>query len=199
MTFPSFHQDDDLYFITATIIGWKNLFMNDEYAKIVMESLAWLRVNKRMHLFAYMLMPNHLHAVIKPINLNIGKLLQSFGSFSSHRIVKALISNHADELLKFFHGERTDKRSNYAIWQDIQAKNIFSVKFLDQKLEYIHQNPIKSIFNGYTYSKHFLYSSSNFYETGKPGLIEIDDIRVYLEDPDKFNDSGRRGRRPEPP
>jgi hypothetical protein len=41
MTFPSFHDDLHLYFVTAAISGWKHMFTHEEHMKVVLDSLAW--------------------------------------------------------------------------------------------------------------------------------------------------------------
>lgn len=66
MTFKPVHDPEHLYFVTATILGWKQLFNHPPYAHIVLDSLDWHRRNGRWALFAYVLMPNHLHAILKP-------------------------------------------------------------------------------------------------------------------------------------
>lgn len=88
MTFPSFHDAAHLYFITASVIEWKHLFITPEYAIIPLNSLAWLQEQKRLLLFAYVLMPSHLHALLKPESQQIGEIIQDFGSFTAHEILK---------------------------------------------------------------------------------------------------------------
>jgi REP element-mobilizing transposase RayT len=97
---------------------------------------------KRILLFAFVLMPSHLHAILKPESDLIGETIQEFGSFTAHTILKKLREQNQQELLAAFHQKRRDQRHGHSIWQDIQAKNIYSMDFLQQKLEYIHQNPV---------------------------------------------------------
>jgi REP element-mobilizing transposase RayT len=142
MTFDSIHDDSHLYFVTAALCGWKHLFNQAAYANIVLGSLSWLRREKRMYLYAFVLMPSRIHAIVKPIDLEIGALLQNFGSFTAHAILRQLRDEKRDELLQFFHEQTNDHRHQHRIWQDLQAKNIYSLDFLRQKLEYIHNNPV---------------------------------------------------------
>jgi hypothetical protein len=50
MTFNSFHDASHLYFVTASICGWKHLFIEPAYASIVLNSLDWLHRENRMNL-----------------------------------------------------------------------------------------------------------------------------------------------------
>lgn len=61
MTFQPIHVPGDLYFVTGTIIDWEPIFQNKTYTNIILDSLKWHRENQRMKLFAYVIMPNHLH------------------------------------------------------------------------------------------------------------------------------------------
>ena len=126
MTFDSWHVPDHFYFVTASICGWKHLFAETTYAEIVLDSLTWLRKEKRMELYAFVLMPSHLHAIVHPNNKTIGDLLQNFASFTAHAILHQLESDHRQDLIEFFHEQRRDQRHEHGIWQDVQAKNILA-------------------------------------------------------------------------
>jgi putative transposase len=181
MTFDSWHVTDHLYFITASIFGWKQLFTGAIYAEIVLNSLSWLRKEQRMFLFAFVLMPSHLHAIVQPVGRPIGELLQNFASFTAHAILQQLRRDDRQELLAFFHEKRRDKRAEHSIWQDVQAKNIFTERFLVQKMEYIHQNPVAKEWKLVKDRAEYKYSSASFYDEERQPIIEIDDIRERLQ------------------
>lgn len=180
MTFPSFHDLSHLYFITASIVEWKPLFNIPEYINIPLNSLAWMQEQKRILLFAFVIMPTHLHAVLKPESDSIGEILQQFSSFTAHEILKRLKENHRKELLDLFHEEKRDQRHEHSIWQDIQAKNIYSMDFLWQKIEYIHQNPIAKDWALVKDRADHVYSSAGYYDYGRKPVIPITDINKWL-------------------
>jgi putative transposase len=180
VTFPSFHDATHLYFITASIIGWKHLFVTDKYAKIVLNSLAWLQQKKRILLFAFVIMPSHLHAILKPESKTIGEIVQQFGSFTAHEILIQLREDHQQDLLELFQQKKRDQRHEHSIWQDIQAKNVHSMKFLQQKLEYIHQNPVAKEWKLVNDRADYLYSSAGYYDYGRKPVIEITDMNEWL-------------------
>jgi len=180
MTFDSIHIPDHLYFVTAGIVGWKPLFSETGYASIILNSLAWLRQEKRMSLYAFVLMSTHLHAILSPLNRPIGELMQNFGSFTAHKILQNLRKEKRKDLLDFFHAHRRDNSLEHSIWQDIQAKNIYTENFLLQKMEYIHQNPVAKEWNLVQDHAEYPYSSACYYDEGRQPIIEIDDIRDFL-------------------
>ena len=180
MTFKSINDPEHLYFITASVCGWKNLFTEPAYANIVLGCLDWLRHENRMYLFAYVLMPSHLHAIVKPINRSIGDLLQDFGSFTAHAIIKQLKFNNRTDLLEFFHAQHRDPRHKHSIWQDIQAKNVYSIEFLREKLEYIHSNPVRDKWQIVDERENYSYSSARYYDRGEIPIIPVDDVREWF-------------------
>ena len=99
MTFNSFHDETHLYFITASVCGWKHLFIDTVYASIVLDSLAWFQRQKKIILFAFVLMPSHLHMILKPESGTIGDIVQDFGSYTAHVILKQLRQNQKQDLI----------------------------------------------------------------------------------------------------
>jgi REP element-mobilizing transposase RayT len=180
MTFPSFHDPTHLYFITASIIGWKHLFVTDRYAKTVLNSLAWMQQQERILLFAFVIMPSHLHAIIKPVSDSIGVIVQQFGSFTAHEMLKRLREDNQKDLLDLFQQKKRDSRHKHSIWQDIQAKNIYSMDFLQEKMEYIHQNPVAKDWKLVEDRADYLYSSAGYYDYRRKTIIEVTDINEWL-------------------
>lgn len=180
MTFSSFRDSTHLYFVTASIIAWKHLFIVPEYAKILLNSISWMQQQKRILLFAFVIMPSHLHAILKPVGDSIGDILQQFGSFTAHEVLKKLRADNQKDTLKIFQQQKRDQRHEHSIWQDIQAKNIYSQDFLWQKMEYIHQNPIAKDWQLVQDRADYLYSSAGYYDYGRKPIIEITDVNEWL-------------------
>jgi putative transposase len=180
MTFSSFHDPSHLYFVTASVMEWKHLFITDEYAKIPLNSLTWMQQQKQILLFAFAIMPSHLHAILKPESDSIGEIVQKFGSFTAHEILNKLRAQNQKDLLELFQQKKRDKRHEHSIWQDIQAKNIYSMDFLQQKMEYIHQNPMAKDWKLVVDRADYPYSSAGYYDYGRKPIIEIMDINEWL-------------------
>lgn len=180
MTYPSHHDPSHLYFVTASICGWKPLFNNPAYAEIVLNSLDWLRRNQHMKLFAFTIMPTHLHAILKPEGNKIGEVVQKFGSYTAHAILAQLRTDGQDELIQFFSQKRRDNSRQHSIWQDIQAQNIFSTKVLEQKLEYVHTNPVNKNWKLVSDRADYRYSSACYFDRAITPIIEIDDVIDWL-------------------
>ena len=154
--------------------------MEPTYSRIILDSLAWLQKEKRILLFAFVVMPSHLHLILKPEQKEIAGTLQDFGSFTAHALLRQLRAEKREDLLQFFHTQRRDARHQHSIWQDIQAKNIYSPTFLSEKLEYLHSNPVSKDWRLVKDRAHYRYSSACFYDRGDTPIIPITDINEWL-------------------
>ena len=181
MTFKPQHWQGHLYFATATLLGWKPLFTRPQYAAIVLDSLAWHCREEHWILFAYVLMPNHLHVLVKPrAPYTISQVLQTFGSFTAHAILRRLREAQHTAWLQFF-AQRQDKDTgkHHQIWQPIQAKNVYSEPFLRQKLAYIHNNPVAKAWNLALDRADYPYSSACFYDRGDQSSVPVTDVWAW--------------------
>ena len=50
-------------FFTATNLEWKKLFEKDDYKDIVIRSMRFLIEGKRVIIYGFVIMPNHIHIV----------------------------------------------------------------------------------------------------------------------------------------
>ncbi len=182
MTFRPYQDPDCLYFVTATILGWQQLFVELPLARIVMDSLDWHRRNGRWSLYAYVLMPSHLHAVVKPEGSEtISSVLQSFGSFTAHTILAQLKRGERNDLLAFFaERQEQDACKEHQVWKPLQAKNVYSAEFLREKVEYIHNNPVAKHWHLVEDRADYRYSSACFYDRGIIPSVEVDDVRAWF-------------------
>jgi REP element-mobilizing transposase RayT len=180
MTFPALPIQGHLYFVTGSIVNWAPLFKSPDYASIPMKALDWHRKTQRLHLFAFCVMPNHIHWISCPIPPHsIQSNLQSFASYTAHQLLKLARMNKDLQWLDVF-SEAADKDKRHKIWQRFQAKNIFSEKFLHQKLEYLHNNPLQPHHNLASDRAAYHLSSACYYDRGEKPIIEIDDLNEYL-------------------
>jgi len=182
MTIKPLHDPAHLYFITATVQGWKRLFAEEAYAEIVIQSLDWHRRQRRWLLFAFVLMPDHVHWIVKPLGQwTISRVLQAFGSYTAHTIVDQLEEDGRTDLLAYF-AQRWDRDTgkDHQIWLPLEAKNVYSAEVLRQKVEYIHNNPVAKGWALVDDRADYVYSSACFYDRGMMPIIPVDDVGEWL-------------------
>ncbi|MEI9934491.1 MAG: hypothetical protein WDM71_06475 [Ferruginibacter sp.] len=58
-----FSDAQGIYFVTATTVGWADVFTRNVYRDILIESFRYCQQNQGLQLHAWVLMPNHFHIV----------------------------------------------------------------------------------------------------------------------------------------
>ncbi|HYM93933.1 MAG TPA: hypothetical protein VET23_07330, partial [Chitinophagaceae bacterium] len=53
----------EIYFWTATINNWFHLLEKDEYKDVIIDSLQYLTDKNKIDVFAFIIMPNHIHLI----------------------------------------------------------------------------------------------------------------------------------------
>lgn len=162
-------NNDGIHFVTSTVIDWIEVFTNDNYFKILIDCISYSISGKNLKVYAFVLMKNHFHLICS--NPNLSNIIRSIKSYSAKKIIDKLIIDNP-ELLKKFQIE--DNKSNFQIWQEgFHPKEIISESEFKQKIEYIHNNPVKA---GYVCNaEEWKYSSIGYY-IGKNSLISIERI-----------------------
>ncbi len=117
-------------------------------------------------MYAFVIMPNHLHFIwtIHPNNSRKESPHGSFLKFTAHRFRKILFE-HDPEALKQYAVSAYNK--SHEFWQrDSLAIPLYNLPFILQKLNYIHNNPVAKHWNLAPYPEAYRFSSASFYETG---------------------------------
>lgn len=150
-------------FFTATIKDWKCLLLGQEMKFIVINSLAWLSEHRKANIHAFVIMPNHIHLLWSKVNCDERYLLeQNFLSHTAHAFKRSLAKSNKAYLAEF-KVLQIDREYNF--WQQ-KSKSIelMSRKIAEQKLDYIHFNPVSKGWNLADTYVDYTYSSAAFYE-----------------------------------
>ena len=173
-------DDNGIYFITTTVVNWIDVFTRKELAEVVIESLRYCQKEKGLIIYAWCLMPSHLHMMVSADEgKKLPDIIRDFKKFTSRKITSSIneINESRDWLLnKFSFAAKIHAKSDeFKFWQDgYHPISVETKLFKDQKLNYIHQNPVEA---GIVYEpEHYVYSSAINYGDGI-GLIEV----VYLD------------------
>jgi putative transposase len=160
---PALYPEYWPQFFTAIILEWKTLLQHDKYKEEIVKSLRFLVQQKRIKLYAFVIMNNHLHLIWQPMP---GQTLQTIQhSFLKHTAqeIKLNLQQTNRELLEQFKVGAKDRM--YQFWErNSLSVELRSSKVFNQKLGYIHYNPVKA---GLCINpEDYCYSSAKFYTTG---------------------------------
>jgi len=176
-------NQEALHFITFATVQWVDVFTRKEYSDLIIESLIFCKENKGLKIHAWCIMSNHLHLILSVgENHNLSDVLRDFKKFTSNNIIKMIKDNINESrrswMLWIFQkaGEENKRNRDYQFWQQNNHPIELSTnEMIDQRLNYLHENPVKSGF--VRNAEEYVYSSAIDYYSKESGLIEIDFIK----------------------
>ncbi len=105
----------DIYLFTATNLNWIKLLEEDENKNIVINSLKFLTDNKRVKVFGFVIMPNHIHLLWQILEPHKTENVQrDFLKYTAQQIKWNLV-NKDSPLLDEIKVNAKDKR--YQLWE----------------------------------------------------------------------------------
>jgi len=152
-------------FFTATILEWKHLLKEDEYKDIIIKSLQFLTNEKSVVVYAFVIMPNHIHLIWQvPDGFKRDKIQLRFLRFTAQQMKFKLLATDRTRLEQF---KVNAKDREYQFWErNALSVDLWSEAVFMQKLEYIHNNPLQDKWHLAEFPEDYRYSSAKFYETG---------------------------------
>ena len=154
---------EKIYFFTCTIHKWIPLLNEEKFKNIVLSSLKYLSNKELIKIYGLVIMPNHIHIIWQVQEGHKLKNIQrDFMKFTTQQIQKDLRTNHSD-LHKTFEVNLKDRR--YQLWQRKPLSiDLLSKKVIEQKLDYIHNNPVQGKWMLSKEPSDYPFSSASYYE-----------------------------------
>ncbi|WP_051568708.1 REP-associated tyrosine transposase [Crocinitomix catalasitica] len=156
------------YFLTLTIVGWADVFTRPIYKDTVIDSLKYCMENKGLNIFAYVIMTNHIHLLVNTEpNFKLEDTIRDFKRHTSVTITDLIMTepeSRREWLMGLFGIAAVEscKDQNVKFWQTgNHAIEIYSEKFVWEKINYIHNNPVKAKF--VNKPEDWIYSSATNY------------------------------------
>lgn len=155
----------------------RQVFIRNEYKNILIESWKYCQKNKGLNIYAWIIMTSHVHMIISSRNNKLENIVRDMKSYTSSKIKKA-IKEHPQESRKEWilwmmeHAGRKDSNNNnFQFWQQHNKPiELTNDKIIQQKLDYIHNNPVKEgiVFK----AEDYVFSSAVDY-CGEKGMLDI--------------------------
>ena len=170
-------DQEKLYFVSFAVVDWIDVFIRNEYKDIVIDSLSYCQKNKGLEIYAWCIMTSHVHLIIGTHGKNMEDILRDFKSFTSRSLKIAIQENPVESRKEWMlsmmedAGTKNSNNNDFQFWQqDNHPIELWDNYMMEQKLEYIHMNPVAA---GFVSSpEDYVYSSARDY-AGEKGLLEI--------------------------
>ena len=172
-----FHNSEGLYFISFATVFWIDVFVRRIYFDCIVENLNYCVKEKGMEIYAWCIMPSHIHLIFRSSMQKPEELIRDFKSYTSKQLIKLIEENLQESrrqwLLNSFRkaaAVNSNNTKNQFWQQNNQPIELWSADVIQQKMDYVHNNPVEAGFveNDYEY----LYSSARDYCDIK-GMVSI--------------------------
>jgi REP element-mobilizing transposase RayT len=169
--------DDSVYpiFITTTIVYWIPVFSENQIAVKALELFEGIRAQMHVKICGYVLMQNHLHAIIQTAQKgDISALMRKWKSKTAIMILEICKNTHPEWMRRFAYSANRHRQFNsHQIWQPrFDEKAIRDEEEFIAKLNYMHGNPLKH--NLVDDCGDYPYSSFADYNGGNNGFVSIE-------------------------
>ena len=122
------------------------VFKSERFGDLTCKALAEARDSGGFMIFAYVIMPDHLHLITSQPN-DCADILRRVKGITARRVIDYLKLNNFDSSLAKLRHEEWKRKHAHSLWQ--QEKNVFSIyseSVFMQKVNYIHANPVRAGF-----------------------------------------------------
>ena len=179
---PNF-DPEYLYFVTTTAAERTHIFRRDVVKRVVVDSLYYVSLMNRVTLYAFAIMPNHVHAIIQcPQDCPPKDWTRAFKAGSARLIVRQYqVADNQPALDALRRLVTRPEKQSFKVWEDgYLAKEVLTPDFLEQKLTYTHNNPLQPHWRLAEAPEAYGWSSARFYLRDEPALIPVQDVRELL-------------------
>ncbi len=140
-----FNDAGHAHFLTFSCFRQQSFFTGQLAPKWFLESLDTARKTEGFDLWAYVIMPEHVHLLIWPHGeYSISRILSRIKSPLTHRVLRHVKTNSPD-FLKRMEQRTSGGRVVHRFWQPGGGydRNLWSAEQIHEKIAYIHDNPVR--------------------------------------------------------
>ncbi|MGH9874062.1 MAG: REP-associated tyrosine transposase [Pyrinomonadaceae bacterium] len=137
-------RDSQALFITIVTKDRLPVFRTDAINSLACEAINEARNSCGFLLFAYVIMPDHMH-LLSDCPSSSAEVLRYIKGITGRRVIDYLKEKNFETSLAKLRHEEWKRKHSYSLWQ--QEKNVFSVyseSVFMQKVNYIHLNPVRA-------------------------------------------------------
>jgi REP element-mobilizing transposase RayT len=159
-------------FITSVVNTRLPLFLDPVFARIVLDALSYPQPAS-MRLLAFVVMPDHVHWIAAfPEGVDPARVARAFHSFTAHAILARLEADGREcDLARLALPGAKDRGSR--VWLDPFVKHVMSRRFLIEKIEYVHNNPVAKRWRLADDRDAYPWSSAAFYDLDEKPPIPV--------------------------
>ena len=186
-----------VHYVTGVTFKRVPIFRSNHACSLFIDALATTRAKEPFKLIGYVLMPDHFHLLANPLDLDISIVVGRLKGRAAAAILSWLRADgHTISLRRLILPAPLRSGQTHAVWMaEFSAVDIWSRKFIRQKLDYIHMNPVRAGLCDHPAKWH--WSSYRAYLPHEPGTVPIEVDQKWLWTEEELREANVRRTSPQ--
>lgn len=152
------------YLWTNSIRDGRGILLNTQNREIIVKSLRRLVWEGKIKVYAFVIMPNHIHLVWEFLSLDCEDIIENFREETTRLIVNNM-NVQCSDLVKYFKAGKGIRK--YRIWRKKpKSMPLQSKSQISNALMYVHHNPSFDRWGLVKSETEFKWSSAGYYDSG---------------------------------
>lgn len=179
-----------VHYVTAVTHNRVPVFRDVHACSLFIDALAATRLKDPFKLIGYVVMPDHVHLLANPLALDISTVVGRLKGRAAVSILGWLrAAGHLVSLAKLALPKPLASGQTHAVWmREFSAIDVWSTKFIRQKLNYTHLNPVRAGLSDHPAK--WRWSSYRAYLPHEPGDVPIEIDRRWRWTEDELSAAG---------
>ncbi len=174
-------KDSPVYYLTSVAHNRLPVFQTVRLKDLICKAFEEARKSAKLMIFAYVIMPDHLHALIGS-DKEPSEVLRYVNGISGRRIINFLKEGGYESSLRKLRHATGLRKHKYSLWNHYpNLKLITTENGLMEKANYIHQNPVRA--GLVERAEDYRWSSIRCWQRkpldDEPLLVDIDQIKWH--------------------
>ncbi len=137
-------NQSDAHCITFSCLGRKSFLARPRPCHWLLDAIGSARAKLGFHLWAYVIMPNHVHLVLWPREATMDRILKSI-KLPVTKSALRWARHESPVAMAAMAGVESDGRVHYRFWLPGGGydRNLRSDSDVHMKIKYVHENPVR--------------------------------------------------------
>ena len=146
----SIRHEDQIYFLTMTIVQWADVFSRKRNQDIILNSLDYCSEKKGLCIYSWVIMSNHIHLIARAEKNDLSGAIRDLKKHTAAELFKSVQQNTESRKgwrnwLFTQAAKKSNEHKDFQIWQKGNHAELLETNlFYDQKLNYVHLNPVRA-------------------------------------------------------
>ena len=137
-------RDSPCYLLTSVAKDRLTVFRTDKIKDIACKALDEARKSRKFALYAYVIMPDHLHTITDSARAS-RDTLRFINGIIGHRVITHLKENGYESSLLKLRQETKSRQYRHSLWDHHpNVRLLLTEEMLMERVNYLHQNPVRA-------------------------------------------------------